>query len=179
MKRALPRRKPVQRERREQSDVAKILAPVSDKVYTLGTSRIWKCFHCGEPLARAHMTTRQTPGISDVYAFLKAPAYPRPPRMVGETVGAFEPDNVARVGVPIALWVEVKAPKEADRQGGRSTDDQKEFAALCEARGIAHVTGGANDVIAFLIEGGWVKESTVPHYRLRGPFFNAPSGHGR
>lgn len=173
-KRPLPgqRRKPVQRERREQSDILKVLAPVSDKVYVLGTTRMPKCSNCGQVLARAHFSTRQTPGISDVYAMLKKPTYRREPGIVGES-REFHADPPFFIPAPTAVWVEVKAGKN------KPTADQEEFAALCAARGIAHVTGGVNAVIGFLVAGGWLKIENVPHYRLPGPFFQAPSGHGR
>jgi hypothetical protein len=156
-----PRRKPVQRERREQADVLKILSPVCDRVYVLGTSRIWVCPNCHNRLPAAHMSTRQTPGISDLLGFLKPPTYRSEPLTVATVGGRLPPwvDALRQAAPPSTVWVEVKA--------GRNTpsEDQKAFADLCWVRGIAHVTGGLSEVVAFLIAGGWVKADNVPHYR--------------
>lgn len=84
--------------------------------------------------------TRQTPGIPDVWVFLPAPALrPSAP--------------------PSSLWIEVKAV------GGRMRPEQVEFKALCRRVGIAHVHGGLDDVIAFLVDGGWLSAANLPHYR--------------
>lgn len=83
--------------------------------------------------------TRQTPGIGDVYCILP------PPRVTP--------------GPGCALWVEVKA------DGGRLSPEQREFQALCAGANIPHVVGGVDQVIAFLIQGGWLKGESVPHYR--------------
>lgn len=58
------------------------------------------------------------------------------------------------------LWVEVKAA------GGRATPEQRAFQAACQACGQAHVLGGQNAVIAWLLEHGYIHEGQVPHYRL-------------
>lgn len=88
--------------------------------------------------------TCQTPGIPDLYVFL--PASPRP-----------GPDGA--YSSACALWVEVKAA------GGRARPEQQQFQQQCEASQVAHVLGGLDAVIAFLIAGGWIRESSVPHYR--------------
>lgn len=60
---------------------------------------------------------------------------------------------------PQALWIEMK------RQGGRVRPEQKVFAERCQAAGVAHVTGTCDDVIAYLVQGGWLKASSLPHYK--------------
>jgi hypothetical protein len=58
------------------------------------------------------------------------------------------------------LWVEVKAA------GGRPSPAQVAFQEACQACGQAHVLGGQNEVIAWLLEHGYIHEGQVPHYRL-------------
>lgn len=88
--------------------------------------------------------TMQTPGLPDLFAVL-------PASKVAAPDGAFSS--------PTALWVEVKA------EGGQLRREQAEFRAQCESAELAHVVGGVDDVIAWLIAGGWLKAENVPHYR--------------
>lgn len=83
--------------------------------------------------------TMMSPGIPDLYAVL--PALPH----VGVKGGG--------------LWVEVKG------EGGRLRPEQAQFAAACLEHGIPHVVGGLDAVLRFLVTGGWVKSSSLPHYR--------------
>jgi len=85
--------------------------------------------------------TMQTPGIGDVYALLPAPPLRH------------------EDGRPCSLWVEVKA------RGGRLRPEQAAFREQCLAAGVPHVVGGLDAVIAFLVDGGWLKANWVPHYR--------------
>jgi hypothetical protein len=85
-----------------------------------------------------HMGTMQTPGIPDLWAFLPA-----------------------RSGVStlyLCLWVEVKAP------GGRLRPEQRAFRDQCTARGVPHVVGGVDAVIAWLIDAGYLLPQNVAHY---------------
>lgn len=82
--------------------------------------------------------TRQTPGIPDLYAVL-------PRRGHGEAQD---------------LWIEVK------RRGGKLRPEQERFQQQCREAGIPHVVGGVDDVIRYLVGGGWLSSSSVPHYRL-------------
>jgi len=84
--------------------------------------------------------TRQTPGIPDLYAFI--------PHRQTATI--------------IPLWVECKA------YGARPTPQQVEFAARCGLASAAHVIGGLDDVIAWLLERGVLTPDRVAHYRLPG-----------
>lgn len=52
---------------------------------------------------------------------------------------------------------------------GRPSDEQKRFATLCETAEVAHLIGGVNVVIAFLLERGYLKPDQVAHYRLPDP----------
>jgi hypothetical protein len=95
---------------------------------------------------RSSRGTGQTPGIPDLWAFLPA----RGP-----------------VAAATGVWIEVKAA------GGQLRPEQAAFRAQCEQCRVAHVVGGLDAVIAFLIDGGWVKSSSLPHYRQPKP---APVG---
>ncbi len=88
--------------------------------------------------------TMQTPGIPDLMAFLPARDCPHP-----------APAARGRV----FLFVEVKA------RGGRLRPEQLAFAEGCVAAGVPHVVGDLDAVIAWLVEHGYVKADSVPHYR--------------
>ena len=81
--------------------------------------------------------TNQTPGLPDVEAFMPAPD-----------------------GGRVLLVVEVKAP------GGRLRPDQVRFRDCCRAAGIAHVTGGVDAVIAWLVDHDYLNRNHVAWYRL-------------
>lgn len=61
------------------------------------------------------------------------------------------------------LWVECKAA------GGRMSPAQVEFQALCGMAGVAHVVGGVDAVLAWLVDAGIVKADNVAHYRQPAP----------
>jgi hypothetical protein len=83
--------------------------------------------------------TCQTAGIGDIFCLM-----PKPKEGDGRACG---------------LWVEVKAA------GGRLRPEQDEFRKQCIAAGIPHVVGGVDELIAWLIAGGWLKRESVAHYR--------------
>lgn len=133
------RRKPVQRERLEQAQGVDLLRKIGATVYVSGTTRMKACWKCGAQTR--DMSTRQTPGIADVLAFLPMPAFPLvTPRS-------------------LVLFWEAKAP------GGRLRPEQAEFRDVALASGASHVLGPFDALVAFLLEGGWVRDSSVPHYR--------------
>ena len=82
-----------------------------------------------------HMSTRMTPGLPDLLVFLPA---------CGST-----PCH--------QLWVEVKAPQ------GRLSEAQKGFRDVCVLSGVAHLVGGLDEVLAYLLERDYLTE--VAHYR--------------
>ncbi len=82
--------------------------------------------------------TMQTPGVPDVLAFVP-----------NRGTGHWE-----------LLAVECKAP------GGRLRPAQRVFQEYCQHAGIAHVVGGVDDVIAWLIQRGLVRAYQFPHYRV-------------
>lgn len=84
--------------------------------------------------------TCQTPGIPDLLAFL-------PSRI----------DRLTRL-----LFVECKAA------GGRLRPEQLDFRTLCECAQVAHVVGGLDAVIAWLVAERYVKADAFPHYRQPG-----------
>jgi hypothetical protein len=84
--------------------------------------------------------TMQTPGVPDLWAFL-----PRSPLGPGYDVDV--------------VWVEVKAA------GGRLRPEQRVFLEDCVIRHVPHVFGGVNEVISFLMTGGWLTVKQMPHYR--------------
>jgi hypothetical protein len=82
--------------------------------------------------------TRQTLGIPDLFAW-----------------------TAARDGRPSRpLWVEVKA------RGGRLRPEQAVFREQALAAGTAHIVGGLDAVIAWLVAEGYMRAQHVPHYRL-------------
>lgn len=86
--------------------------------------------------------TCQTPGLADIHAFLPVPTH-----------------GVVTNPSLHAVWVEVKA------EGGRLSDEQESFQQHCRDAHVSHVVGGVNDVVAFLVHGGWLKAESVAHYR--------------
>ena len=88
--------------------------------------------------------TRQTPGLPDVLAFLP-PQAGRP--LITQTM---------------LLMVEVKDA------GGRLRPEQAIFRDLCRQADVAHVTGGLDDVLAWLMDRGYLKREGVPWYRQEG-----------
>lgn len=91
----------------------------------------------------SHFGTMQTPGLPDVIAFLKLPPAPTMPTWTRRM-----------------LVIECKAP------GGRLRPEQNEFRGLCLAADVAHVVGGLDDVIAWLITHGHANANQFPHYRV-------------
>jgi hypothetical protein len=87
--------------------------------------------------------TRQTPGIPDVYAVL-------PPPLL----------NAAQTSA-VALWWEVKA------QGGRLRPEQATFEINSRRANVAHVVGGVDELIQWLVAGGWLKADNVAWYRRK------------
>jgi len=84
--------------------------------------------------------TMQTPGLPDVRAFLK-----------GQT-----PDT------RVLLEIECKAA------GGRLRPEQREYRACCQAAGIAHVVGGIDAVIAWLVTHGYLRADAVAAHYTKG-----------
>lgn len=98
-------------------------------VYVNGTRR-------SRALPKSAHRTHQTPGIPDLFALL--PLQPK----------------YARVGcrAPSLVWIEVKA------EDGIPSAAQSVFEVGCQARGVAHVMGGVDEVKAFLVRHGFIKE---------------------
>ena len=112
-----------------QTHITKLLASVGGRVYTLGTRR---------PRGD-YQGTCQTPGLSDLLAFLPHRVPPATRRL---------------------LFIEAKA------QGGRLSDAQRDFQALCRDARIDHVVGDLDAVIAWLLDEGYLRSDQIPHYRL-------------
>lgn len=127
-------------EKYQQHDGCKLLSSIGAAVYTIGTrrSRGKPCPKC-KTFVPEDQGTRQTPGISDVLAFL--PPKPGPSR--------------------VALWWEAK---HAD--GGRVSPEQRDFAELCRLSSQAHCLGPVDELIAWLVTNGYLSEKNLPHYRL-------------
>lgn len=92
-----------------------------------------------------HQGTMQTPGLPDVIAFLK------------------HPTSLDCTRTRQLLFIECKAP------GGRMRSEQVEFRGLAIAAETAHVTGGVDAVIAWLIQHGHLRADQVAHYRQPAP----------
>lgn len=58
----------------------------------------------------------------------------------------------------------VKIEVKAD--GGRPSAEQRALATLCRSAKVDYICGGVDDVVAWLIAGGWLARDSVPHYRL-------------
>ena len=116
-------------EKTEQSSGCRLLLTLGAALYVLGTRR-----PKGE-----YQGTRQTPGISDVIAFL--------PRTKG-----------------VVFW-EAKA---SDGRLRPEQWAFRTIVLLCERAGLGiyHVVGGYDALIAFLVRLGLLVASQVPHYRL-------------
>ena len=134
--------KPRQRERSEQAAIAQLLRALGAKVYTLGTTR---------RKTDSHFGTMQTPGLPDLIAFLKWPPPTRDRRVAATEIA---------LGLTRQLLV-----VECKAAGGRMRPEQNEFRGLAIAAGVAHVVGGFDEVIAWLIAAGHMRADQVPHYR--------------
>lgn len=133
---SFPSRPPRQRERAEQTAIVQLLRSLGAKVYTLGTTRRRGDYH----------GTMQTPGLPDVIAYIKRKTW----------LDADTPlDGITRR----LVFIECKAP------GGRLRSEQVEFRGLAIAADVAHITGGVNEVIAWLIDQRYMKADQVAHYR--------------
>ena len=68
-------------------------------------------------------------------------------------------DVVAFVPRAGLLMVECKA------KGGRLRPEQSHFRACCREHGVAHVVGGVDEVVAWLVGQGILRADAVAHYR--------------
>lgn len=84
--------------------------------------------------------TMQTPGLPDVMAFLPAR---------GERKGRL-------------VMIEVKAP------GGRARPDQLAFQDACRATGVAHVLGGLDQVVTWLVDEQYLRADQIAHFHTDG-----------
>lgn len=73
-------------------------------------------------------------------------------------VGCFLPPSPAD-GRRRWVWVEVKA------KGGRLRPEQATFQGLCQQTGIDHVAGGLDDVLAYLLGHGYIREHPAQYRR--------------
>jgi hypothetical protein len=94
--------------------------------------------------------TAQTPGIGDLFVIL-----PEPKLADGSATG---------------VWIECKAT------GGRLRPEQAEFQQHCRAARIPHIVGGVEEVLEFLVTGGWISAANLPHYRAPAVDSSASSG---
>jgi hypothetical protein len=121
-----------------QQQIVTLLRSIGATVYVLGVHR-----RRGD-----YPGTMQTPGLPDLYAFLPF------------SLGVSNRDGVVEGSVtPNSVWIEVKAP------GGRLSEAQWAFRIACVTKSIGHVIGGVDEVLAFLVAGGWLKADGVAHYR--------------
>jgi hypothetical protein len=114
-------------EKDEQADTVRLLTYMGSAVYVLGTRRPAgrPCPHCGT-FVRESQGTRQTPGVSDLIAFL-----PGTPRLV--------------------LFIEQKRA-----HGGRLSPAQEHFRTIVQASTARHVSGSLDDVITWLTTHGYL-----------------------
>ena len=69
------------------------------------------------------------------------------------------PDLIASVKGHM-LMVECKAA------GGRLRPEQRVFQQACQDCGVAHVVGGVDEVVAWLVGEGILRADALPHYRV-------------
>jgi hypothetical protein len=154
------RRKPVQHEKFEQSNGVDLLTKIGAKVYILGTRRPSgkPCPRCGT-FVREHQGTCQTPGISDVFAFLPARGPTPCEHCTRDHVCEAHEGQRRRASRLLLVW-------EAKSQTGKPSEAQKEFLALCAAADVAHVLGDLNQLVGWLIGHGYVKADQIPHHHV-------------
>lgn len=129
----------------EQQNIVRTVAQLGGKCYVLGTKRgLVKCVTCGS-LTPEHQGTKQTPGVSDVLAFI--------PYRAGEFSA-------------VLVFVEAKAPGRARTKNAGLSPDQVEFRDWCQRACQEHLVGGFNVFANWLIERGIVKETAFAHYRV-------------
>lgn len=94
-------------------------------------------YEIGRPPHRddAFRGLRQTPGVPDICAHM--------------------PEGPQRG--PHTLWIEVKAA------GGKLSEAQQAFRDFCLMAGEPHIVGGLDEVLAYLREHGYIRETA--HYR--------------
>jgi len=145
-----PRKKPEQHEKKEQAWGTGLLTSIGAKVYTIGTRRPAgsRCPQCRAFVPNPDQSTRQTPGIADVLAIL-------PARDTGNPMAPMR-RNI--------LWWEAKRPDGE----GRESDAQEEFRLLIAQTATHHCLGSFDDLIAWLVQYGYVLEKNLPHYRIPG-----------
>lgn len=133
-------------EKTVQAQIVAALRSVGAKVYVIGRPPRRDAVHKG---------TGQTPGIADLLVFLpKAPrAVPSLPERLADG------STVIRTKPAHQLWVECKAA------GGRLSPEQRSFRDFCALAGVPHLVGGLDDVLAYLVQHGYVTECA--HYRQR------------
>lgn len=165
------RRPPVIPEKSEQSQIVQLLRSLGAQVYVLGNHRRKGDF----------AGTMQTPGLPDLQAFM-----PRVPPAAAGSVPVCALCRHAMDGQggmcslgwcrcvcvpgaaidarPVAtyelVFVEVKAST------GRLRPEQRELQTLCRQAGVAHIVGGYNAVVAWLLAEGYATPDQFPHYRL-------------
>ena len=131
-----PRRVP---EKVIQAQIRHALLAVGASVYTIGRPPRRDAVHKG---------TGQTPGIPDLYVLLPTSIYPSQSPRVGRTLSPTH-----------GLWIEVKA------KGGKLRPDQTAFRERCAAAGIPHLVGGLDDVLAYLLTHGYIREYPAQYRR--------------
>lgn len=129
-------------ERHEQQSIRGLLTSIGGRVWVLGTTRR-KGDYAG---------TMQSPGLPDLICFV--------PRKGG----------MKQTGPASYTWSNDQSHEllvvECKSATGRLRPDQVQFRDYCQKSNIAHVVGGVDAVIAWLIERGYIDKHAVPHYRL-------------
>lgn len=125
-----------QPEKREQAAIVRLLRTLGARVWVLGTRR----------RRTDYPGTMQSPGLPDLIVSLPRGRQGCSARRV-----------VASSTPAVRLEIEVKA------RGGRLSPAQREYRQHALACGVAHVVGGLDDVIAWLIEHGFLR---AEHDRL-------------
>lgn len=143
-----PRRRRVSVESPEQRRVVALLGLINAAVFESGTKRPRPNPDC--PVCLRNQSTRQTPGIPDVEAFIDW----RTHVLTGTAIP------------PTLLKYECKAPGLGEKA---MSPAQRQYRALCERTGIWHVVGDYTALLQALVDRGYLHPKNVPHYRLAAP----------
>lgn len=137
----MARRTPRHLERGEQANGVKLLQMIGAAVYVSGTNRPKPNPGC--PVCLRNQSTRQTPGIPDVEAFL--------------------PNSRVTLRVPTLLKWECKAPGKGAEAMSVAQDVYRQ---MCDRTGVWHVVGDYTALMQALVSRGYLREQDVPFYRL-------------
>ena len=142
-------RAPRVRETVIQRQIVKVLKTVNAEVYEIGRPP-----HRDD--TNVHKGLRQSPGVPDLIVHM--PVAPLPLRdRAHQSAGWARLRDGQWFMDAHTLWIEVKG------EGGKLSEAQQGFRDFCLMANEPHIVGGLDEVLAYLVEHGYVKETA--HYR--------------